>query len=368
MINNKTIAVVVPIYNEESQIGLVIKTMPKFVDRIILVNDCSNDNTLDKIKNYLESEHNLSNFRVKNNLDDKIPESIYNYAERILQQKNREEESFYSHREILNQNQEKDRLIVVNHIKNSGVGSAISSGYKWCKDYDIDCVAVMAGDGQMDPSELELICSPVVYDGVDYVKGNRLAHRSANKVIPKIRFFGNSILSILTKIASGYWNVSDTQTGYTAISNDALNKIDIHKIYHSYGMPNDLLVKLNIANCTIKEVVIKPVYNVGEESKMKIYKVIPFVSWLLVKSFFKRLWLKYLFIDFHPLFILYNFSFLLAIFSIKYFIEIVNAIVSSDLIIQTDTLLKYMFLSIASFQSLLFAMWMDMQNNEKLSR
>ena len=188
------------------------------------------------------------------------------------------------------------------------------------------------------------------------------------KVIPKIRFFGNSILSILTKIASGYWNVSDTQTGYTAISNDALNKIDIHKIYHSYGMPNDLLVKLNIANCTIKEVVIKPVYNVGEKSKMKIYKVVPFVSWLLVKSFFKRLWLKYLFIDFHPLFILYNFSFLLAIFSLRYFFEIFDAILSHDLTVQTDTLLKYMFLSIASFQSLLFAMWMDMQDNEKLSR
>ena len=77
----------------------------------------------------------------------------------------------------------------------------------------------MAGDGQMDPDELLSICSPVVNEDIDYVKGNRLQHKSAWVIIPKVRFLGNSILSILTKISSGYWHVSDTQTGYTAISN-----------------------------------------------------------------------------------------------------------------------------------------------------
>ena len=79
---------------------------------------------------------------------------------------------------------------------------------------------------------------------------------------------------ILTKMASGYWNVSDTQTGYTAISKKALNLIDIYKIYKSYGMPNDMLVKLNIANCTLREITIKPIYAIGEQSKMKIFKKI----------------------------------------------------------------------------------------------
>jgi glycosyltransferase involved in cell wall biosynthesis len=157
-------------------------------------------------------------------------------------------------------------------LQNGGVGAAIARGYKWAKDHGFDCTAVMAGDGQMDPDELESICLPVIEDGVDYVKGNRLIHRSALLVIPKVRFFGNSILSILTKLASGYWHVSDTQTGYTAISNKALNAIRLYDIYKSYGMPNDMLVKLNIAFCSLKEVEIKPIYDIGEQSKMKILR------------------------------------------------------------------------------------------------
>ena len=89
---------------------------------------------------------------------------------------------------------------------------------------------------------------PVIDVEVDYVKGNRLKHRSAKLVIPKVRYFGNSVLSLMTKIASGYWRISDTQTGYTAISLEALNGIYIYNIYPSYGCPNDILVKLNIAD------------------------------------------------------------------------------------------------------------------------
>ena len=207
---------------------------------------------------------------------------------------------------------------------------------------------------------------PVVRDGVDYVKGNRLIHRSALLVIPKIRFLGNSVLSIFTKIASGYWHVSDTQSGYTAISNEALNAIRLHRIYKKYGMPNDMLVKLNIAMCTIKEVQIKPVYNIGEQTKMKIASVIPKISWLLFKSFFKRLWFKYLFRDFHPLFLLYHFAFLLFVLIIPLGIELLHAFFVKGVIITEQTLIIFIFLFISGFQSLLFAMWMDIQDNDRL--
>ncbi len=250
-------------------------------------------------------------------------------------------------------------------MKNSGVGAAIARGYKWAKDHGIDCTAVMAGDGQMDPAELESICKPVIEENIDYVKGNRLIHRSSWFVIPKTRFFGNSILSILTKLASGYWHVSDTQTGYTAISNSALNSIPLHKIYKSYGMPNDMLVKLNIAFCSLKEVEIKPVYNVGEKSKMKVLKVIPTVSFLLLRLFIKRLWVKYLFRDFHPLFILYHMSFLLLVLGIPFLYKVIKySILGIDL--NPVTVLAFLFLFISGFQSLLFAMWMDIQDNERL--
>ena len=111
MIKNKTVAVVVPTYNEETQIGQVIENMPIFVDRVILVNDSSTDKTLDKMISYLDSKYNSSDLILDNNLDIDIPKNTYNYAERILQKKNREEESFYSHREILNENQKKERII-----------------------------------------------------------------------------------------------------------------------------------------------------------------------------------------------------------------------------------------------------------------
>ena len=325
MIKNKTIAVVVPCYNEESQIGMVIETMPDFVDRIIIVNDNSSDQTAAVVEKLINSKLFISSVDF---FKSKVTPNLYNKAEQVLEKVNQEESTFYTTQNIYETNI-KSKIILINHKKNGGVGAAISSGYKWCKDYNIDCTAVMAGDGQMDPSELKSICEPVVNEGVDYVKGNRLIHRSALLVIPKIRYVGNSILSILTKLASGYWHISDTQTGFTAISNKALNSIRIHKIYKSYGMPNDLLVKLNIAFCSIREVEIKPIYNVGEQSKMKILRVIPTVSWLLIKSFFKRLWIKYLFRDFHPLFLLYNASFLLGFGSILYGYKIINHIVEN---------------------------------------
>ncbi len=273
MLFDKTIAVVVPAYNEEKQIKQVLVTMPDFVDRIIVVNDCSTDNTAAAVLDYISKKKSVQPI-AKNNIGN-TSDNKYNRAEHLLKEKQQADMEYFIPSEIANAHPESDRIILINNLKNGGVGAAIARGYKWCLDNNIDCTAVMAGDGQMDPAELEKICLPVLNEEIDYVKGNRLIHGGARLIIPKTRYFGNSILSILTKIASGYWHVSDTQTGFTAISLSALGAIKLHDIYKSYGMPNDLLVKLNIAFCTIKEVKIKPVYNIGETSKMKVMKVIP---------------------------------------------------------------------------------------------
>ena len=364
MIRNKTVAVVVPAYNEDKQIGKVIQTMPSFVDRIIVVNDLSKDQTAEVVMQFIQNDKSERQM-IRNKLSGEVEETLFNRAEKVLHLKSKEELRFFNPSEIANNNPESDRIILINHRINGGVGGAIATGYKWCKDHNIDCTAVMAGDGQMDPSELEGICRPVIDEEIDYVKGNRLIHRSAWLVVPRIRYFGNSILSILTKIASGYWRISDTQTGYTAISNEALNAIRLHDIYRRYGMPNDMLVKLNIAMCTVREVKIKPVYLVGEQSKMKMVEVIPRISWLLFKSFFKRLWIKYLFRDFHPLFLLYNFSFLLGIAWLPYLFKVGDALIIGRNL-SFETLFAFSFLGITAFQSLFFAMWMDMQDNERL--
>lgn len=362
MLKNKTIAVVVPAYNEEKQIGMVIESMPEFVDRIVIVNDCSKDNTAKVVKGYIEKDK--SQITDLNHRAKVIP-NRYNYAEVVVENMEKEEKSYFVPSEI--ESSTNSRIVLINHLENGSVGAAMATGYKWCLDNNIDCTGLMGGDGQMDPEELESICMPVVKGEVDYVKGNRLKHRSASLVIPKVRFFGNSILSLLTKIASGYWQVSDTQTGYTAISLEALKGIKLYTIYKSYGCPNDMLVKLNIANFTIKEVPIKPVYHVGEESKMKIFKVIPRVSWLLFKLFWLRLYKKYLFRDFHPLFLLYHLSFTLLIINLPYLIAVFNDLIGGQKI-STNSLIAFMFLSIAGFQSLFFAMWMDMMDNQRLQK
>jgi glycosyltransferase involved in cell wall biosynthesis len=366
MLSNKSIAVVVPAYNEEKQIGRVIETMPDFVDRIIIVNDFSKDKTSEVVKGFLKNDsYNHKKLRITSNLN-KIELDEYNHADYVIQERSKDEIKLFLPSEIVNEDADMERVILINQLENGGVGAAIARGYKWAKDHGIDCTAVMAGDGQMDPAELESICMPVIEENIDYVKGNRLIHRSSWLVIPKTRYFGNSILSILTKVASGYWHVSDTQTGYTAISNGALNSIQIHSIYKRYGMPNDMLVKLNIAFCTIREVEIKPVYNVGEQSKMKVAKVIPTVSWLLIRSFFKRLWIKYLFRDFHPLFLLYNLSFLLFTISVPFGIGIIDNFLHVGEVTPNAVLIIFMFLIISGFQSFLFAMWMDIQDNDRL--
>lgn len=362
MLNNKTIAVVVPAYNEEKQIGIVIETMPDFVDRIVVVSDCSKDKTDEEVIKYFVTKYNTTDLKIEKK---EIKKTFHNDAEIKLHEINEKELAYFPVSEIVNKYSEKDRIILIRILKNSGVGASIARGYKWCKDNNIDCTAVMAGDAQMDPNELESICSPVINENIDYVKGNRLIHGSAGMFIPKTRFIGNSILSILTKIASGYWRISDTQTGYTAISKTALNSIKLFDIYKRYGMPNDMLVKLNMAYCTIREIPIKPVYRIGEKSKMKVLKVIPRISFLLFKMFFIRLWIKYFLKDFHPLFVLYHLSFILGIVWMPYLVKILKILINGQHA-SFETLFAFTFLGVTAIQFLLFGMWMDIQDNERL--
>lgn len=360
MLNDKSVAVVVPAYNEEAQIKTVIESMPQFVDRIIVVNDCSTDHTSNVVSSYFGKSAPVVLPQPANEPEN----NAYNRAELFIAEMDKREWSKFTDHEIIHSSVD-EKIVLINLKKNSGVGAAIAIGYKWAKDNNIYCTAVMAGDGQMDPNELESICTPVITGIADYAKGNRLTHKSAFHLIPRTRFLGNSILSLLTKIASGYWSVSDTQTGYTAISLKALKAIDIASIYPKYGMPNDMLIKLNIASCTISEVNIKPVYHVGEKSKMRIRKVTWSISWLLLRSFFRRLYHKYLFRGFHPLFLLYHMGIILVLTSLPYAYKLLK-LMFADQDANPLTAIAFFFLFISGFQSLLFAMWMDIQDNQRL--
>ena len=161
MINNKSIAVVVPAYNEETQISEVIHSMPEFVDRIIIVNDFSTDKTEEVVKRIIDSD---STDYTNNKIGFvKIIPTRYNEAEVVLQQIQAEETKKFTPFSTYNKSPEKNRIILINHLKNGGVGAAIATGYKWCYDNNIDCTAVMAGDGQMDPGELVITSYSIHY-------------------------------------------------------------------------------------------------------------------------------------------------------------------------------------------------------------
>ncbi len=314
MFEGKKVAAVVPCYNEETQIKNVIDTMPSYIDSIVIIDDCSTDNTIQVVQN-----------------------SILQHS----------------------------KVILIEHEKNQGVGGAIATGYKYARDRDFDAAVVMAGDGQMDPIYLPDLLKPITSGEANYTKTNRLLSGKAYDKIPKTRYWGNSILSLLTKIASGYWHIADSQSGYTAIDKKALHTIDWDLMYKRYGQPNDLLVRLNIYNYTVKDIITEPVYNIGEQSKMKIYKVIYTISWLLLKMFFYRLKEKYVIRDFHPLVFFYLSGFFLTFISIPLFIRIIYFWIAFDHIPKVN-FLAWMFSVIMGIQFILFAMWFDMDSNKDL--
>jgi glycosyltransferase involved in cell wall biosynthesis len=312
MLEGKRVAVVVPAYNEERLIAETITGIPPFVDRIYVVDDASSDGTAE--------------------------------AARALRD---------------------PQVEVIVHERNQGVGAAIVTGYKRAVEERIDVTCVMAGDNQMDPEELEALALPVARGEVDYHKANRLFTGQAWQLIPRTRYLGNAILSLLTKIASGYWHVADSQAGYTAISLPILQLLDLDRVYKRYGFPNDLLVHLNVWNARVRDFPSRPIYGVGERSGIRLRKVVPTISWLLLKGFFWRMKEKYVIRDFHPLVFFYVLGFLMGFLGLGLGIaEIVLRALGNQITAATVVLVA--LLLIFGSQFTLFAMWFDMESNKDL--
>jgi hypothetical protein len=184
-------------------------------------------------------------------------------------------------------------------------------------------------------------------------------------MIPHYRYLGNSFLSLLTKIASGYWHIADSQSGYTAISLTALKRINLDKIYKRYGMPNDLLIKLNQYDFRVRDIHIRPVYNVGEKSGIRLRQVIPRISWILFKGFWRRLLFKYVIKDFHPLIFFYFLAFSLLGASVPLAIRLfyIWAVIGD---IPDINAMALIFTLISGLQTLFFGMWFDMEYNKEL--
>jgi len=312
VLDGQRVAVVVPAHDEEKLIAETIGSIPDFVDRVLVVDDASRDGTVAAVRGLGDP-----------------------------------------------------RIEVIVHERNLGVGAAIITGYKRALEERIDVTAVMAADAQMDPNDLETLVAPVAQREVDYAKANRLFTGQAWEVIPRYRYLGNAFLSLMTKIASGYWHVADSQSGYTAISLEMLELLDLDRIYPRYGFPNDMLVHLNVWNARVRDYPSRPIYGVGERSGIRLRKVVPAISWLLVKGFFWRMREKYVIRDFHPLVFFYLLGLVMGLLGLGLGIaEVVLRILGNHITAATVVLVALLLIFGSQFS--LFAMWFDMESNKDL--
>lgn len=292
MYRDHSIGVVIPAYNEATFIGDVITNMPEYVDTMYVIDDCSTDDTWDEILMAAQADRVGKSQEVEQRTVS--DQAVADGGSSMLSQRAVIDESI-------------GRVVPIQHRENLGAGGAIKTGYLAALADEIDIVSTVDGDGQIDLSQLPKLLDPIVEDKADYAKGNRLLYKEFRAEMPAFRLFGNSILTFMTKIASGYWKTMDPQNGYTAISHYALDNVGIGGMYEYYGYCNDILVKLNAKGMRVADVAMPAVYG-EEESSINYSTYIRKVSWMLLRNFLWRLKVKYLVLDFHPLALFYVFG------------------------------------------------------------
>lgn len=308
------ISVVIPSYKVSRHILEVINSMPNFVDYIIII-------------------------------DDKCPQDSGKIAE----------------------TSDDNRVIVCYHEENQGVGGAVVTGYKKALELNSDIVIKVDGDGQMDVSYMQKLIQPIIDKKADYTKGNRFVDFKALRQMPKIRLFGNSGLSFLVKVTSGYWNIMDPTNGYTAINKNSLKNLDLNSISRRYFFESDMLINLNIENAVVADVSIPAKYG-NEESSLSITKTLFGFPPKLFKGLCKRIFLKYFVYDFNMLSLYLILGIPMFLFGtiwgcLKWIEAILNNISTS-----TGTVMLSVLPIILGTQFLLQAIQIDMSNipkNEK---
>lgn len=258
------VGVILPAYNEAAHIAAVIASVPEFVDRIYVVDDCSTDGTPDVVRALGEP-----------------------------------------------------RVRFIQRAENGGVGAAMASGYKAALEDDLDIAVKIDADGQMDMRELERLVMPIFRGLADYTKGNRFYLESGTRGMPAHRMFGSVVLSFMTKIASGYWHVYDSQCGFTALRTTFLRMIDVDRIARDYFFENDMLIKLNAFNARVVDVPTSTLYG-DETSHVKVSRVLLTFPPRLLGGGVRRTLRKYFITDFGAAGAFLLFGLVLALFGLVF--------------------------------------------------
>ncbi|MFC4357813.1 glycosyltransferase family 2 protein [Halobium salinum] len=249
MYDGKTIGVVVKAYNEEGFVGGVIDTLPAYVDRAYVIDDRSEDGTWDEIVDHANRENERRRADGTAAFDPVVEP--------------------------------------IRHERNRGVGGGLKTGYRRALEDGLDVVVCVDGDGQMNPERMPLLIEAVTTGGADYAKGNRLTDKSDRGRMSTWRWFGNSLLTNLTRLSTGYWSVTDSQNGYTAINRETLEALPVEDLYERYGVLNDVLAKLNVDGRVVADVRMPAEYG-NEQSGIRYGSFVPNLSKLLLRNFVYR--------------------------------------------------------------------------------
>jgi glycosyltransferase involved in cell wall biosynthesis len=315
MYRDKRVALVIPAYNEAKLIKPTLERVPAVIDRVFVIDDRSPDNQAEVIERCAEAD---------------------------------------------------SRICLLRHEVNQGPGGSIITGYRKSAEEGYDITVVVGGDNQMGLDEVESFLNPIIDGEVDYTKGNRIVLSKFEDTLskmPRIRFWGNWMITALTKIASGYYKTMDVVDGYTAISKRAIDTINWNHAWKRYGYPMDFLIRLNAYGFKIRDIPRTAIYLPGErQSQIKSFDYAMRVSPMLVRSFFWRLKFKYLYVDFHPLVFFYYLSFVLLPLGLLLgaYLVIDWLFLGGTAVSAPRSILASFFITIGSL-FLLFAMLFDME-------
>ncbi|MGD9765252.1 MAG: glycosyltransferase family 2 protein [Candidatus Binatia bacterium] len=317
MYRDKRIALVIPAFNESRLIGPTLTAVPEAIDRIIVVDDASTDGMGQIVRELMTRD---------------------------------------------------PRIELLRHETNRGCGAAIVTGYQHVLRSDADIAVVCGGDNQMPLEQVANLLDPIIDDEADYVKGNRFMRRIGSLAeipgnMPLARVVGNMMITMLTKIASGYYKVADVVEGFTAINREGLERVDWERAWPGYGYPMDFLIRLNAHRLRVLDVPRRAIYLPGErQSQIKGLRYALRVSPMLLRGFFWRLWTKYILWDFHPLVFFFFLGLTLLPLGLLFGLFLVWQQLAGYGVSGPRAILAAL-LVITGLQSLLFAMLFDMEES-----
>lgn len=307
------VAAILPCYNEEKLIAKTITTLPDFVDDIIAVDDKSTDDTW----------------------------------------------------KIISDLSKRDKRVAPIHLDaNEGIGGAYVHGFDYALEHKADLIFTMAGDAQCNQNYMSNMIDTLIDQNLDYVKANRFVHLEELKQMPTFRRVGNTVITILTKFSSGYYSIFDSQNGYGVFKRATLERLPFEHIGRRYDYENTLLIALAIMGAKVKDEPVPAIYG-DEVSTIPVFKTTMRALKVVWKGFWRRMYYKYVVVNFHPI-ALFLFSGLLTLgFGVGFGIFLAIDRIVTHTPPSTGSVMIAVLPIILGFQLLLSAITMDMNNEGK---